>query len=719
MTDFSAFWSEFTESYGERTEDTYDCESGEHTGRGGFFIAPSGDYVYPTEAGTIGGIVFGAPAGPSPLNASCGKFQPSNKTAAELNAEFSFVPGMDFYTTVEVGGEQKEWQRYTILDSDTTGFALSDNELKLKYSGTAELHYFYYEGDGSVSGENTITYSWDYSLVITLSGEATYASVLDDAIGLLGEFPLNNDAIYPWRTDGKTWLQPLITRDAAATEPTINWGVDEDCEFLDEIYYTGAIRGAPLPAGYGRHFDFHHTVWGKTNNGLGICAGCELFLGELSADPVPIGATAWTDRMQGSSTYGPGAHVTQVLDASYSSGSPGLSPIQGVMMQKWAETFEAWPSVNFARTCGHDRYLRDETHVACITDFTEPDLIIASDPMVEFEVGDIVGLPEGIYQVTGKTDAFNYSLTKVGDLPDSIEYDGVAKLRFPDARAICGILPVTAAQDGGYVSITVPEAHWLRTGDIVDFKNVAGLGAGETVTVTGEKTFKVVGVLDDYDGLGYVVSAGVTSELWNWHNTCPRHEFLLREWKSQYREAHEDPETPGNIFSESSHDLAPLAGHPSVLVISPNSGDTFTNMYKQTWDNGIISADHCFGQEWHMDFLQAVVDPFWQADHEPCGHSGAWSQAGTPCGEDSDHYQYPPLVEPRLTKPDGAPDIPVTLYYGGSAMPQGVGTPPCGAGNMHLPNEKAPIHAIRLAWETCDDWKIRVNAKCPGTDVDI
>ena len=401
-------------------------------------------------------------------------------------------------------------------------------------------------------------------------------------------------------------------------------------------------------------------------------------------------------------------------------------------MQKWAETLEEWPGVNFARACGRDRYLRDEFRVACIKEFTDPNLEIKTDPAVEFEIGDVVGMPIGIYAISAKTDSQHYTVgPKLADAPSEMSYDGVAKLRFQSARAICGILKVAAEQDAedAFVNITVPEKHWLRDGDVVDFKNVDGLGSGLAVTVTGDDTFSVVGTLGkDYDGKGYVVSAGVTSSLWNWHSTCSRHDFLLREWMSEYR----DPESPGYAFSESSHALVPTDASPSVLVISPNAGDTFPNMYKQSWANNRIGPDMCFGQEWHMDFLQAVIDPFWQRDHKPCDHCPPhdpddpfppepciWGQAGVPCGEDADHYQYPPLVEPRLTKPDGAPDIPVTLYYGGSAMPHSVGTPGCGQPNIHIPNDRPTIHAIREAWEHCDDWKVRVNFKCPAPPINL
>lgn len=697
------------------SDDTDDCDGSFATG------SPSAPAIVPFGDGDISGltsvIIPTLPASPSPLAAACGKFLSDNLDAAGMNALYgaAFNPGSSFSTTHDPGdGAQHPLMDCTVSDVVTTGYELTDDKISLKYSGKVVLLSYDYASDGTLNAMFTDTWIWNYSVVITRSGAITWANVMDDAIALLAEYPLNDDAVYPWRTDGKTWLQPFVRRDAAGIEPSIAWGVDVDCNFTSTDDYTGNILGAPNPAGYGRHFDMHHVVWGKTNDGLGNCGGCELFRGERSADPVPPAATVWTDYLFGSSMYGPGAHVSQVLDNTYSTGSPGLAPLQGVFMQKWAETLEAWPSVNFARACGRDRYLRDETHVGCVVTFADPNLEIATDPAVEFTVGDVVGWVDGIYPIATKSDAQHYTVgAKICDVPAGITYDGIAKLRFPTARGICGILSVAAVQSGGNVAITVLEDHWLRTGDSVDFLGVAGLGTGVTATVTGARTFTVPGTLGTYAGNGYVVSTGQTAELAKWHDTCSKHEFLYREWLSQYREAYEDPEVAGNTFSESSHTLAPISAHPSVLVISPNAGDTFDNEYRVTWDNGRISPDQCFGQEWHADFLQAVTDPFWQADHEPCGHDGAWSQASAPCAEDDDHYQYPPLVEPRIVKPDGAPTIPVTLYYGGASMPVSVGTPGCGSANMEKPIERATIHAILAAWEACSDWKVRVNFKCP------
>ena len=113
-----------------------------------------------------------------------------------------------------------------------------------------------------------------------------------------------------------------------------------------------------------------------------------------------------------------------------------------------------------------------------------------------------------------------------------------------------------------------------------------------------------------------------------------------------------------------------------------------------------------------MDVVQAYRDPYWQADHVPCGHSGEWAIATAPCGEDANHYPYPPLVEAMLTLPSGAPSFSVehpTGYPDGeSGIPGPVGHPNCDV----EPYAIGTVHAIRAAWEACDDWREKVNDNC-------
>jgi hypothetical protein len=385
-------------------------------------------------------------------------------------------------------------------------------------------------------------------------------------------------------------------------------------------------------------------------------------------------------------------------------------------MQKWAETIMSWPHVNYARPCGRDRYLFDEEAIACVVDFTAPDLEIEEVPLsgpTEFEVGDVIAINTEVYQIATKTDAQNYTVgAKLYDL--LIPCDGASKLRFPAARAICGeLVVVSATQDAGNVIIVTDRAHWLKrngsSSDTVNFTGVAGLGSGLTATVVSDTSFTVPGTLS-----GAYVSGGVVSQTGAqtaWDTTCPRKTYFTREWQSRFREYDpEDPEDLNYTVSEvqRSYSSASLTA-PYVVVISPNADDAPTKGVR--YDFGDIDHDQCFGESWHMDVVQAMADPYWQADHVPCDHSGEWAQASEPCGDDANHYDYPPLVEGVLDLPSGAPALPsgVILYdEGRHAIPGAVGHPNC----VETPYDRGTVHAIREAWETCDAWTDKIGHNC-------
>lgn len=661
----------------------------------------------PIPGGTTPAANF-APAAFMPFSAACGAIIMGG--GDPIATRVPAFTGTAAEITAAVAASANPYENFLLT--------ISDSELHVEWaSGEIDNHYES-NCEGGEGDDITIdqTINVTYEKTITLSGAITYDSVKDDAKYLLSLWPLGDDAIYPWRYDASTWLVPLVSRDAFASAPTILWTVDEECNFTNEGSYTGAIRGAPNPAGYDRHFNFIHKVWAADSAAAGtVCAACEESIGELSASPLPATAMQWTDKgtLQGPNMHGPGGWMTHLIQGQY--GSTGSWPDaidDGVTMQKWAETIESWPALNFARPCARDRYLFEEDATACIVDWTAPDLEINTTPAVEFEVADLVVIEDGVYEVAGKADAQNYTIG--ARLYDAlIENDGVAKLRFATARAVCGQLAVAAVQSSpGVVTITVPRKHWLKRGgseaDDVDFVGVAGLGSGLEATVVDDLNFTVPGTLGAYAGGGFVKSTGAPADIEDWDTTCPRRKYITREFQSRFREYDpEDPEDTPSTVTETERDYTFSESQLYVVVISPNSGDSPARGVR--YDFGDIDHDQCHGETWHMDVVQAVPDPFWQANHEPCDHSGEWSQAEAPCAEDADHWPYPPLVEAALEDPVGAPTLPVTLYEAGVAtIPGPVSHPNC----VVDPYDRGTLHAIRAEWEACDDWREWVNDNC-------
>lgn len=429
-------------------------------------------------------------------------------------------------------------------------------------------------------------------------------------------------------------------------------------------------------------------------------------MGSFSASPLPATATQWTDQFEGASQYGPGAHLSGLLQYQY--GDDSLFNTEEVWAQKWAETLEEWPSVNHSRPCERDRYLYDETAVACIVSFVAPDLEINVSPAVEFAVNDIVVLDDGgVYTIATKTDAQNYTVgAKLYDSP--LLCDGASKLRFPTARAICSSITATADQTSpGLITVTTTDKHWLRGGgtlkDTLTFTGIGGLTTAEA-TVVDEYNFTVAGTLTSSPDSG-TISHGATGAQAAFDTTCPRHDFIYSEWQSNHREMADDPLEPQAPPTETQYTIAPIRRHPTVLCISPNSRDSFP--HGLTLGFGSIEADQCYGEEWHAKFNQAENDPFWQATHMPCGHGSTWTQAEQPCTTGADEYDYPPLVEPRLTAPAGAPTIPVTLHDVPYA-PNPVSHPNCEIEPYSSPTP----HFVRAEWLLCDDWREWVNDNC-------
>ena len=236
--------------------------------------------------------------------------------------------------------------------------------------------------------ETEISYSWvddaygppfttfTDTITVTLSDPYTSDECEGDCEALLGQFPLNNDAQYPWRTDTAVTTAPLLTYDEASNTATGPLAfLTNDSTWVDTRTNTGAILGKPTPAGYDPFFDVNHP-----NYSYGVIddMGNEGWILEsfgAFCPPQFPQATQWTDNQQASGLYG-GA----VSGISGNQGFPfqtlpntltGVLPIMngGCYKQKWAETILfAKPSHNFARPCGPvDAAAVDQTKVTCDT----------------------------------------------------------------------------------------------------------------------------------------------------------------------------------------------------------------------------------------------------------------------------------------------------------------------------------------------------------------
>ena len=233
------------------------------------------------------------------------------------------------------------------------------------------------------------------------------------------------------------------------------------------------------------------------------------------------------------------------------------------------------------------------------------------------------------------------------------------KLRFPDAPAFCGRLPVaTAEQDDDQVIITTPRANDLRDGDHVDFSAVPGLAGNLEVTVTDNLTFTVTGTLSaPYTSGGYIKITNAPDYAWN--DSDPKGEFLVITWDQNLRQVGERnrlisqfiawPQCPENAdpgppirANQALHGMpAEVSGlqvlqrclpftveDPQVIGASPNfdpdDEDTIDNFRNgltlEFAADAIVArgADDRYGFRWQGAVMQHLEDPLWQTPHRPC-----------------------------------------------------------------------------------------------------
>jgi len=641
----------------------------------GCFAGTESDDIYTDPEAAPNNIVPGMPAFASNLSAGCGviNYGGHSGTAAEMTALNLFYCGGNYSYSDAFGT-----RTIIVTNADNGTFRLSDDSVGFTVSGN--IVDTRTTIDGSVYVDY---YNWAWSCTISLSNTYSYAQVQEEIATLLNQWNLSDDAVYPWRTDGQTWKAPVVSRDAASIGPAISFavvaqpddcggstradGLAIDCNFINEGSYTGAIFGGPNPAGYDRFWDYRAKVTQvccppglviQENNWF-----CTPGWGAYSTSPIPASATQWTNNEDGSLMM-EGAWLLQWNGADY------------IWAQKWAESLEEWPSVNYARPFGRDRFLVDYDNVTGIAE---------------------------CYGTTGIPTA-DYAGDIVTDSGDPL----YAFRRFPSCRPIGSTIIISsAAQSGpGVITITTAETHWILPGDSLDFYGVSGLATNVLAAsaTPGTDTFTVSGTLiGSYTGGGYVASHNTAFDTWKWDWTCSRHTFVVQQWQTDYRGS-------GSVLYNQYQASLQLAAKTSVIYFSPNA-ESFSNGYSAGF--GSIAYEPCFDKsQWHGKFLQATADPFFKAPLQCPGDTGSehFCQQSAPCAADTDtncvYYQYPALVEPMIVPPEGSPPLPVAFSSFDGGMPGKAGV------NCADPKDIPTIHAIRQAWLDCHDWETVVHKHC-------
>lgn len=225
---------------------------------------------------------------------------------------------------------------------------------------------------------------------VGLSNTNTAAQIYEDIKSLLELWPLDDDALYPWRTDGFTNVAVKVSRNEIAFNVRPD-GIT-DCTpgdtYVDDIavqngvvIYDGSVQGAPNPAGYQNYFNFGFQDWRACCSSGGDSGGSGLFPYVFGYAPsldgyiayvgaqLPRNATQWTDNFEVMNHPWTGGFIAyscvDALPSAPSCNYDGTADSGAVWARKWAECGETYQSSNFARPAGADKFKFDETTVYC------------------------------------------------------------------------------------------------------------------------------------------------------------------------------------------------------------------------------------------------------------------------------------------------------------------------------------------------------------------
>jgi hypothetical protein len=353
--------------------------------------------------------------------------------------------------------------------------------------------------------------------------------------------------------------------------------------------------------------------------------------------------------------------------------------------QKWAEIKIPYPSLNFFRPCGQDRYELDQQHLACAWAYG-PNVIEVNQSLGVSDgtlcrVVAVEDLEDALYTVTQVSSSPpRYSLVKAQltafdkplNMPAITTETGlVGALRWPGAWGIAGRVGVASVlQLSSTVKVTTYASVCLHNGDHVDFSDVPGLTSDMTVLqVVSPTEFFVTGTAGTYSGGGYVASHGAPG--YGWHDSDSKGDFHLAEWRFNYRDfAERDrvldqwhacndcadaapadtteirPLQAGRgmprevswfechkerLFGETVSPMCIPFGpcDPQVIAITPN-GETWSRGYVKNFYHAPL--DTGFGARWQMCVVQRMQDPLWQEPKPPCKDQGDGTADWSACG---------------------------------------------------------------------------------------
>lgn len=516
---------------------------------------------------------------------------------------------------------------------------------------------------------------------------------------------------------------------------------------LVEFGLTGVVLGAPNPAGYQDYFDFRAEVWACCQNDVEETNQVDWYLqgyGQWLSDAIaasgaqlPLNATQWTNYFDAYSKR-PFAYLIQGDPQVYATPPDTRAHrADALWAQKCVVFPELWPSYDFFRPAGADRFLLEESTVCFVAGLTTPAPggtftsvdYTGAEVSLTVPAGTVWGGASvgGFYQITASGSTVTLgprvlALPATWASPSGDTANGFGQLRFPTAPAILGRDAVSAVTNNGDGTVTLALAaaeNWLQTGDAIDLchssitydeagnrisEAMTRLAVNLPATVVDPTHVKVTATYRTIAGTQYIMSHGAPD--WSWDDNGRKGDWVYLDWTFDYRTNGEAARLAG--VTDCAGNTPPAAGVPAAntgyaaftqtqyeqaaglafrpccamaLCLSPN-GETFTNGTTVGFP-ATFTFDGRYGARWQAEVEEVMTDLLWQAPHVPYGGS-TWTMDDGTCQMDGFHYGYPPLVEARVRLPtNGGTEANLTAPVPPTGI--GYGSPVGSAGGLGAP----------------------------------
>lgn len=470
----------------------------------------------------------------------------------------------------------------------------------------------------------------------------------------------------------------------------------------DAVLKTGVRSGdiiAHTQAGSERHFWFGAQTYRREDTGSGFIWVLDDY-GQYSNSNLPPVTQRWLDDFQAQ------------YDALAVSPKPGnfrqgwWSEKSSVMRGgKFVLVPQKWPSVNFGRPCGVDKYAVDSSTACCITTNAAPVFTVALTGEAAAPPADgkyiLVG-GDGVYHVDSHTGSGPWVLhcTRLDDVTDgalgdqSVTVGVLAALRWPSSSGICGRAGITTAFDSGTGLLTVSSSGlpYLRkdpaTGNIsVDLCDSAmTVLATVNLTRVSDASFTV-----SHSALPAAVWMKGAGVAWANYDATSHRTAVYLTWTFNARAAYWS--VPPTWFAGTT---GCTAGSKEQFTYSDNcrtacailpdgSPESFPGQVVRSMDLTAPFDDY-YGAHWQGYMALTMPDQFWSRPYKPdCDivdpDSMTWTEDDGSGQADTEEvtggstifhkfFVHHPLVEALATIPGGL-SLPsgVSLFYAADIAP--------------------------------------------------